>query len=301
MSKWKNNVKTLGCVAVRMNKTGKVEYLTLVKDYYSERKAWEEAWKQDSYELEEDVKLTSGETVDVIIIPEALAHLKRDYGVFGSKATCQYDSIEKYLKNFWGINLTRDDANWFQDHPLVIAGGVPMAHTLTVAQQLIQPYGFRVSYCRVQPGTHMQDELHRWAKILGTNPIGLADRRTSNAQFCEQTGLETEKAARQFRLEYSSEILKPSVSCDGAMATGHATYRSLRARHKWDFVLQFQIDKAENVDWKNEDQIEEPELGPENLILDICKCIGDDGKELRPLPYQTPAGGRMPWQGHHDW
>jgi hypothetical protein len=273
---WRGRRKLLGWVG-RRRADGEADYLIEVEDTWYWKRTWDIALKQASYEK---TKSKDGK-IDVILIPEAQCVLKRDKGVWGTKAACQYHSIDDYFQNVFGRKLAFADKDWFQDHPSIQSGGVPMSHTLTVAQQLIEPYGFKVSRAVVRPGVAIaQDELKKWLDILGINPLGMTDLETSNAQFCEKTGLPYEDALKQFRLEYSREHLRPCVTCDGKLGAGHASYKSFRAKPTWDFVLQFQIDFAEKVNWRQEVKI--PDYGdmPENMTLDFEECLCDDGKTL---------------------
>lgn len=179
----------------------------------------------------------------------------QDVSPFGrsqSPLMCTYDAVDKYCESLMGVRLCTDDRDFFKTHPLVETDGVPFQHTLRVVQELIDPYGLRISRVQVAPGLSLKGDILQWRKVLGINPMALTDRQTTNKDF-GQPG--------DYRFEYHTEALFPAVSCgivgyaENGVSTGqsggHATYVPPR-RRALAAMLSFQIDRAEHVLWKKQ-------------------------------------------------
>jgi hypothetical protein len=236
----------------------------------------------------------------LVLIPEAQARFTgaADSSRF-SKGSCEFQAIKAYVQNLFGITLSSEDADWFQRHPLVEAEGTPMAHTLTVAQQLVLPYDLRISRVRVMQNVSLPGELAEWPHVLGVNPFGMANGFTSNVDFAQETGLPLAEVMRLFRFEFSEVPLTPAVVCgihafDGHGKHGHASYVAPRGvRPNTLHVVQFQLDRSVHVSWLREPDLQEPQLEVEQYAhqterLSLYFSLGPDKVEIyKKLPTKT--------------
>lgn len=177
---------------------------------------------------------------------------------------CTYDAVKKYLKCLYGVELVSADEDFFIEHPLVEDTGVPMAHTLRVIQELIEPYGFRVSRVQMTPGVSARGDLRQWANVLGVNPLASTDHMTTNAEWYAQM----EKDTAKYQFEYSAVGLAPAVQCTGGAngsGVGHASYRAPRERQPGEVQLSLQMRREHEVTWRRQPvfpAIEPPPIDP---------------------------------------
>lgn len=165
---------------------------------------------------------------------------------------CLYTAVEEYVEKMLGIRFTYEDREFFEQHLLATSDGVPLPDTLRVAQELIDPYGLRISRVRLAPGMPPRGDLAQWRSILGINPIALGDRQTSNAEYQLQV-----KDTTDYAFEHSATALFPSVACGSTSDVtvvsgsggGHALYVPPRRRAN-GAILSFQIDRNYAVGWK---------------------------------------------------
>ena len=173
---------------------------------------------------------------------------------------CLYTAVEQYCKSILGVSFESEDRTFFDNHPLTQEDGVPFPDTLRVAQELIEPYGLRISRVQVKPNYGVRGDLIKWQRVLGCNPLGMGDRMTSNQQFIERFKLEGKEDPQAYRFEYSETALFPSVGCGTllggsdkgitGLTNGHAVYIPPRRRAN-GALLSFQIDRAALVPWKS--------------------------------------------------
>lgn len=152
---------------------------------------------------------------------------------------CVYTATLDYLQARWGRKLDDSDRRWLARHPLATDSGIPQEYTITAIQQLVAPYGMRVSRVRIRAGALvLGDQNMQWAQALGCNPLALADRRTSNDQAATMLGVDSTLASQLWRLEFSDSPLPGSIIGErgwsnstgvqvGAMG-GHARYLAPR-------------------------------------------------------------------------
>lgn len=192
----------------------------------------------------------------VVIVPESHAGLITE--VTRTKASpmmCLFTAVEDYCSHILGVKFTEDDRTFFKNHPATQSDGVPFPDTLRVAQELIQPYGLRISRVQLAPNYGVKGDILQWRKVLGINPLAMGDRLTSNAMWREKSPKDTQ----DYRFEHVKEALYPSVSCgviyggesSGVTGStgGHAVYLPPR-RRATGALLSFQIDRAPLVPWK---------------------------------------------------
>lgn len=206
---------------------------------------------------------------------------------------CVYDATKNYCESILGIRLNYDDEKFFIDHPLVAADGVPFPDTLRVVQELVAPYGVGIMRVRMAPGYNLKGDIAQWRSILGVNPLAMADRSTSNAQFIEQSPNAGDPD--QWRFEYREDVLRPAISCgisglhvEQAMTgstNGHATYNAPRSSSQ-SALLSFQLARMDLVKWrkmpvfgpiepKKEPKKPEPELAMTEDVFEIDKWSWD--------------------------
>ncbi len=172
---------------------------------------------------------------------------------------CVVDATTALMGSFHGRQLHSTDKEWAAWHPYATKGGVPAPHTPTFMQDLLEPYGFGVSRVAVYPESIYADEtdLDRWKQALGINPMGAADRKTSNVDFCILTGMPFDVAEQLFRFEYRVTPLAAAVvgECGwSGVGTGyqggHAVYRPPRGHFgHWEFSVQVQpLDRIKYLD-----------------------------------------------------
>lgn len=174
---------------------------------------------------------------------------------------CLYDATKDFVRKIHGVEFTQEDEEFFIQHPLTHDEGVAFPDTLRVVQELIGPYGLRVSRVQTMPNFGVKGDLIKWQRILGCNPMGMADRCTSNAQFLEKLNLVGKEDPDKYRFEYTPTALFPAIACGvvyGGEASGvtgstggHATYIPPRKRVS-GALLSFQIERAPFAPWKQQ-------------------------------------------------
>lgn len=199
---------------------------------------------------------------------EAIQHFRKLIRPKETPLMCLYNSTEDYCKNLLGITLSSEDRQWFINHPIPEKEGVPMPNTLRMVQELIDPYGLRVSRVHLTPGISITGDLLQWRSVLGVNPIGFRDRTTSNGEYQAQNPDDPD----EYRMDFTAKMLRPSIVCGASIegleqgATlgaggGHAQFNPPR-RDPGMKVMSFQIDRAENVPWRVQPKFD-PVVPPE--------------------------------------
>ncbi len=163
-------------------------------------------------------------------------------------ADCLLVATDGYMSRVLGIGLDRFDREFFNRHGLVRPEGVPEQSTFRVVQELVEPYGLRISRVRVCKDSHVRGDMLQWQNILRVNPLGLSDQRLSNAEFAEVTGQPLGTVDTDFRFEYSDEPMRPAIMCS-ADGQEHAEYRGPRGPSKSD-AMQIRVDRG--VVWHKE-------------------------------------------------
>lgn len=190
---------------------------------------------------------------------------------------CVYFATEEYLKNLFGINLHQTDKDWFNTHGALLPGGVPTNNTLRVVQELIDPYGLRIIRVKILPKLHIRGDLLQWFGVLGINPLGAANRQTSNASFSEQTGLSLADCNAMFCIEYDDEPLKPGIICAGpgdnvtgqTELHGHASYIPVRGKKPGGHIdMRIQLGRQVDYPWLNGPPVFEP-LEPRGKMMEL--------------------------------
>jgi hypothetical protein len=196
---------------------------------------------------------------------------------------CNYHAVRNYLGSLFGVVLSTDDEEFFENHPCVQQDGVPMQDTLRVIQELVDPYGFRISRVQMAPGVSVAGDLIQWRRILGVNPAALADKGTTNADWRRQVP----EDVAEYNFEYSEIPLRPSITCavmadpkgqnvTTGLSHGHASYTAPRGKITKDSVmLSVQLQRKEMVKWNAEPKYAEVGAGVEQepiVVIDLGKC-----------------------------
>lgn len=243
---------------------------------------------------------------DVVQIPQDCCAYKPKNGANHSQPLpCLYNALDDYMQHFFGRKMDSDDRDFFDYHPLTTKDGTPEAATLRVAQELIEPYGLVISRVYLAPGTSMGSDMKQWPLALRANPAAMMNRKTSNAEFAKQMGLDLETANKAYRFEFTTAPLRPSISC-GALGhstktqqagSGHASYEGPRAKEN-SSTLQFQIDLKENVEYNialKFASLTPKDKEPVELVLNLYMCKGPDDK-LLPIINNYHSSNQ--WQHH---
>lgn len=213
-------------------------------------------------------------TSDIMRVP--LEHCQFSYGepVFNA---CVYTATNDYMQARWGRKLDDSDRRWLAAHPHSTDGGVPQEYTATCIDQLVQPYGMRVSRVRLRKGSLvLGDSIMGWIQALGCNPFAMADRVTTNAEAAERMGISREQADQLWRVEFHDDPLPCSIvgergwSNSSTVATGslggHARYLAPRARAgDWFVSVQLDVTVTHLVTPPNPEYV--PRKGSPTLLL----------------------------------
>lgn len=190
---------------------------------------------------------------DVLTIP--VAHCKFSFGEPKFNA-CVYTGTNDYLQARWGRKLDDSDRRWLAAHPLATDGGIPQEYTATCIDQLVAPYGMRVSRVRIRKGALvLGDSIMGWLKALGCNPMAMADRATSNADAATLLGLPLDQANALWRVEFHDDPLPCSIVGERGWSSGsgvsvgnyggHCRYLAPRsAPGDWFISVQLDMDTA---------------------------------------------------------
>jgi len=194
--------------------------------------------------------------VDYLVIPADRCQFTYGEPAFNA---CVYTATMEYISARWGRKLDDSDRRWLAKHPLATDAGIPQEYTITAIQQLVAPYGMRVSCVRIRAGALvLGDQNMQWAQALGCNPLALSDRRTSNADAATAFGMEQSAASALWRLEFSDTPLPGSIvgergwSSTGGVSVGayggHARYLAPRAT-AGDWFVSIQLAPEHEVEY----------------------------------------------------
>jgi hypothetical protein len=202
------------------------------------------------YDLAKYVWPLEGQT---IVIPREHCQFSYKDPTFNA---CVYTATNDYMQARWGRKLDDSDRRWLAAHPFATDSGVPQEYTATCVDQLVLPYGMRVSRVRLRRGSLvLGDSIMGWIFALGCNPFALSDRSTSNADAAERMGIPVAQADQLWRVEFHDQPLPCSVvgergwssSSSSGVTTGsgggHARYLAPRAfGGDWFISLQLAPD-----------------------------------------------------------
>lgn len=166
-----------------------------------------------------------------------------------SPGQCLYHATKTFLGNILGLQLDHTDNDYFLMFPYLEPGGTPMPYTAQAVQELIEPYGLRVSRIRINAGMVPAGDLREWMQYLGCNPLGAEDYRTTNAQYAEAVGMDPRIADQFFGFEFHTEPFRPGIVCEASKAhqfakpLGHASFLAPRGRAN-DWWVSLQVDRT---------------------------------------------------------
>jgi hypothetical protein len=171
--------------------------------------------------------------------------------------SCVYTATNNYMQSRWGRKLDDYDLRWLSSHPMATDDGVPQEYTATCIDQLVKPYGMRVSRIRIRRGSLvLGDNIMAWIQALGCNHFALADRSTTNAEAAARLGITEHEADLLWRVEFHDDPLPCSIVGERGLTStsqyqvgafgGHAKYQSPRAPIG-DWFVSVQLDMDHTV------------------------------------------------------
>lgn len=178
---------------------------------------------------------------------------------YRSVSKCAYMATEAYIKHNIGGQFDQDDSKWYDNHFLCTPNGLPQAHTLTVLQQLTEPYEIGISRVVVPRMGRIFNEYKPFIHALGANPFFLTDNKTTNEEaliklFPDEAlrNKHRDQLFSQWKFECRDEPLRKSVMMrifsDGPGHNGGSTYRGPRDNNKADrWIFSIRFDKLSNI------------------------------------------------------
>lgn len=237
-------------------------------------------------------------------------------------ACCAYDGTDSYMKHRLGRSLHSSDRQWYQEHPVTVASGLPAQHTLTVLNDLVKPWGVCISKVWLRKGLIDWPEHAGWKEALGCNGMAVGDNETESHEYVQamlnslpETATDEQREAYKLRLETEAAghrflytNILPSeamVIFDGgyeakyAGGGGHASFKGPREHKGNQWWMAVQYDLVENVHYHAEPpSTDNMDRGEGNWELDIPECkIADGSKVIRSVMYTSGGsyqGGRGP-------
>lgn len=233
------------------------------------------------YQVIRGEEKAKAKTLDTIVMPI-------EHGIWMKRQriaplACAYHATKGVLKNLFGVEFSQEDEAWFLGHGLLQPGGLPMPDTLRVIQGLIAPYNFRVSRVRILPGLAVRGNMLEWRPILGMNPMALADRGTTNAEYAEAVGQPLVQVNNLYRMEYNAEPFTAGVVCEASEKSehGHASYAAPRRKTTGDELISYQIARVSADPWVMEPP-EWPYVEAEiEEVLDIWAMVRREDTEKK--------------------
>lgn len=241
------------------------------------------------------------------------AHMAFTYGEPTFNA-CVYQAADNYMQARWGRKLDDSDRRWLAAHPFATDAGVPQEYTATCVNQLVEPYGMRVSRIRIRKGSLvLGDQIMGWLQALGCNPFAMADRTTSNVEAAAKLGMPLDAANLLWRVEFHDDPLPGSIigergwtnSTTTGVTTGafggHARYLAPRARAgDWFVSIQLDVDSQvtylmdppnpEYVARKGAPVLQVAQItGPDNTLIAIKSTSGKWHRPGEAPPPVTPT------------
>jgi hypothetical protein len=267
------------------------------------------------WRVAEDKK--GGEFVVISIPPEDARWTRKSKG-YKHVATCAFDATDSFLKFVKGGALHHTDKTWYTEHPATVSAGLPAHKTISMLNDLVEPWGYGVSEVYMRSGQNEWEEVPDWKLTLGCNPKGAVDLETTDEEFvkefmsCLPEGFTdderdeaTEYARNQVKdvhFHYVRELpKKPLVIFEGGYATGyaegggHASFRAPRSGKSDRWFMALAYDRIENctryVDAPTL-KAEEAQV-PDDRELDLYECLTKNGQPIRSILY----GGGKSWGG----
>ncbi len=223
-----------------------------------------------NYELEgwyQYGKLYYPETDNILEIPEDRCEFTYAEPRFNA---CVYTATNDYMQARWGRKLDDSDRRWLARHPYATDGGIPQEYTATCVDQLVAPYGMRISRVRIRRGTLvLGDSVMDWIKSLGCNPMALSDRNTSNVDAAKITGLSEAEADAMWRVEFHEAPLPCSIVGERGWSNGNGVTTGFAGGH-----ARYLAPRAQGNDWFISVQ-----LAPEN---EVSHLVPPPNPEYKP-------------------
>jgi hypothetical protein len=209
---------------------------------------YDTAWYKDLFdELKKKVPYETatdkGETFYWFTFPrEQLGFKKAGYR---QVAVCGYNGTNGFLGHLLGVQLDRDDEDWYKGHVSTDRHGILLTWIPTVLDQLVEPYGIGVSRIRFKKGEYADYvDFAAWRASLGVNPLAIAEGPTkTNEDWAAVSGLPIEEVDAEYRIDFGPRPFQPcTVACVYAGGDfGHVSYggpRTVVPPH-WQIAVQF--------------------------------------------------------------
>lgn len=252
-----------------------------------------------------DEKLDDGTKVtweDVLLIPVRYWRERKIYTYgrwdgkkYKSVSLCGFNSMADYLIATGQGKLDFTDQEFYERHPLTVSEGLPFKATPQVIQELIDPYGLRITGFRLAPGWQLEDSLLDLANALGVNPLARENLHTSNEEFAKLTGAPLEEIIKQFAFEFRTDPFRPGIVC----TNDHASYFAPRHKAVADMGMSYIVGRAP---WPYPDKalnyntaIPEPE--PEPMEADFYQIM----ETYQKLHDVKPKGIVPNYNGTTEW
>lgn len=226
---------------------------------------------------------------DIVLLPLAAASFTVEKPKFKE---CVYTATKDLVESVLGRKLHFSDSEWLSLHPSATDDGIPQSSVVSAVHEMLEPYELGVYRVRLKAGhLHGSPDVAKWTRLLGCNPFGLVDRRTTNEEAAVKLGLTEEQAQEMFRLEYHTVPLKPSIICSGGDLGGHAAYLAPRAWTNPDWQVSIQVREVYRIQYADEvvNTVYEPRAGSRKLNL--YSCTRPDGSKFT---YYSGYSGSTP-------
>lgn len=233
-----------------------------------------------------------------------------------SVATCLYNACKDYMQHMYGMALDDDDRQWYSKYAEKInEHGCTQAWTLTVIQQLVEPYGLGISRVRVPKKNMRMKEHEAFMLSLGCNPSFLQDGVTTNEEWALSMGMPEDlipMATQDFKFDCSNTPLSPAITLSvfGDTQTlnshnGAANYcgpRGSRPSTMW-----VQLDRLDKIKYHRPLTLDpyksiDDEVVEEPLITSLRgksgKTMGEMDREVRKVNVTTTGG--WSWENHRE-
>lgn len=283
-------------VQVGREKNSDIYYITELDIAEALEKAFKNTRKY-SYKLdEEDLEKFSTTENNAKKVPAYFLEkedVRYELSKFRNVASCAYNATSEFLNNNFGVKFHATDKDWYSKNILVTEDGLPLNNTFQVLEQLVEPYGFRISNIQLNRGTMLGKDNMKFEKALGSNPFCKTDNYTSNEEAYSRlysdsildsmisNGIITSKEQHKkqifdsWRVEYRDYPSGASVTmCQfDKLKIGHnggSSYTAPRASRpnpdNWIFSIKF--DRIENCNFEKVNLTEYTEFeGNETLNL----------------------------------
>lgn len=221
-----------------------------------------------------------------------------------SVATCAYSATERYLQTNFGVSLHSTDREWYCDNSLVTIHGLPQENTLTVIQQLIEPYNFGISRVQVPRNSRRFPKFTPFIEGLGANPFFMADGNTTNEEAYdilypeqrlinekintpEKRAAHKQKILAEWRFEATDTPVSNSIGMHQFVhdQTGHngaSSYIAPRQKFQQDnWKFSILLDRLSNIKYLKPIVLPDYTMADPDIDYDYFSIKNAEGEEIR--------------------